>query len=1017
MRLLKTLLRKLKGVPLLIAIAILIYLLLNIIHFSWFFVSPEGFWSFFKFIGVVSAIIFFTIISVVIIAFLLGFVSSSFSNFPHNFNRKSIFQFLGIIAIFLILIPINYFQGTGFSFYFYNKMADKYSYVKQSEKLYALGAFKNALAEAKNNYDKEYKIINVNKFFFITNYYVNTNYFKQEKLNTQYSALINYADCLKESGIDLNRAEELFISAIDLSNQFITQDKGYEIYPLIGLAEINFARGKYFEAESYNDSLLKIINSRTIGEEDISYIIENQLISAFFYAKVGDFNKSDIIFSQCIKKYESSDLSKKSSDYLTLLLESAKSKMNSGDLDAAGDLLIKAQPIALDKDEREIYLDFLHLKTIYCLNAGTAGKLDLINKSWWQQFVGFFQSDEPLNITFLKEGEKCLIEYCEEIRSRHGEDHYTYASSLRDMASFYSQIGRYDVAKDLYTESLNLIEGKKNDNVDLFYRLLFQSSINDFYAKDYSKLSGNFKQIEDNLFSKLTATFLFLTEEERESFVVNIDKQIRIINATYVNLNEPNISSKIYNNIVAVKGIALYTNNYFRELLLKGDSKNEFNSLMKSREILEQQKKYLQDPKLIEEENNNRIKAKKLLDKLVSQPNFKNFEPQAITWKIIQDSLKDGQIAIEIFNTPSKPYLRDSTKYYALLVGKNYSEPKLVELFDEKELSLILDISGSTKARIESIYVKNQSKLYSCVWKPLEPYLVNSKEVILSVSGILNSVSFASLLSNSEYNYRLVGSTRQIAASRTVNRATQQEAVLFGDIDYSNNGDLSNANYDSVNRQYKYSNLKYAKKELEDIETLLREQNFKTRIFKGKSASKYSFKELNGKDFNILHVASHGSYIADGELWRTPELKKLEDIDVKVDLNPLNRCTLILSGGNSKMKSANVADIKLTALEISKFDLSKLDLVVLSACETGLGEIHGSEGVFGFYRAFKMAGANSTIISLWQVPDESTSKLMVLFYKNYLAGQNKVLALKSAQLELQKSYASPYYWAGFILMD
>ena len=95
------------------------------------------------------------------------------------------------------------------------------------------------------------------------------------------------------------------------------------------------------------------------------------------------------------------------------------------------------------------------------------------------------------------------------------------------------------------------------------------------------------------------------------------------------------------------------------------------------------------------------------------------------------------------------------------------------------------------------------------------------------------------------------------------------------------------------------------------------------------------------------------------------------------------------------------------------------ELVVLSACETGLGTVNNSEGVFGLQRAFKLAGAQTLIMSLWEVADEATSILMENFYKNWLSGMSKQEALKKAQRSLRADpqHAAPVYWAAFVVMD
>ncbi len=131
--------------------------------------------------------------------------------------------------------------------------------------------------------------------------------------------------------------------------------------------------------------------------------------------------------------------------------------------------------------------------------------------------------------------------------------------------------------------------------------------------------------------------------------------------------------------------------------------------------------------------------------------------------------------------------------------------------------------------------------------------------------------------------------------------------------------------------------------------------------------------------------------------------------------NPLLRSGLILSGGNSTWKGKTIPgseDGILTTQEIYEMNLSNTDLVVLSACETGLGDINNSEGVFGLQRAFKLAGVNTIIMSLWKVPDQQTSMLMQSFYKHWLNGMNKHDAFRAAQKEVREIYPGAYYWAG-----
>ena len=106
----------------------------------------------------------------------------------------------------------------------------------------------------------------------------------------------------------------------------------------------------------------------------------------------------------------------------------------------------------------------------------------------------------------------------------------------------------------------------------------------------------------------------------------------------------------------------------------------------------------------------------------------------------------------------------------------------------------------------------------------------------------------------------------------------------------------------------------------------------------------------------------------------------------------------------------------LTALEASGLDLGGTRLVVLSACETGVGAVRNGEGVYGLRRALVMAGAESQVMSLWKVDDEATRELMVAYYKRLLAGEGRSEALRQVQLEMlaSKERSHPFYWAAFI---
>lgn len=174
----------------------------------------------------------------------------------------------------------------------------------------------------------------------------------------------------------------------------------------------------------------------------------------------------------------------------------------------------------------------------------------------------------------------------------------------------------------------------------------------------------------------------------------------------------------------------------------------------------------------------------------------------------------------------------------------------------------------------------------------------------------------------------------------------------------------------------------------------------------------------------ILHLATHGFFLEDQKHDPNQEQRGLglaggmDRLSGPLPENPLLRSGLALAGANTWLRGGvppeEAEDGLLTAEDVSGLDLLATELVVLSACETGLGEVRTGEGVFGLQRAFTLAGAKTLVMSLWSVPDDATRELMEDFYKRILAGEGRADSLRNAQLALRTKYPDPFYWGAFI---
>jgi CHAT domain-containing protein len=191
-------------------------------------------------------------------------------------------------------------------------------------------------------------------------------------------------------------------------------------------------------------------------------------------------------------------------------------------------------------------------------------------------------------------------------------------------------------------------------------------------------------------------------------------------------------------------------------------------------------------------------------------------------------------------------------------------------------------------------------------------------------------------------------------------------------------------------------------------------------------AMEESFASLSGPlSPSLIHLSTHGFYFPDtlaNENRKNITYTSGGDIQFRYSGDPLLRSGLLMTGANLTWKGLpgpdGMEDGILTAREVSNMNLMNTQLVVLSACQTGLGDVNGSEGVEGLQRGFKMAGAKYILMSLWKVPDNETTGFMVAFYDSWLSGKNFRDAFHVAQVAMKTKYpGEPFKWAGFVLVE
>ena len=389
-------------------------------------------------------------------------------------------------------------------------------------------------------------------------------------------------------------------------------------------------------------------------------------------------------------------------------------------------------------------------------------------------------------------------------------------------------------------------------------------------------------------------------------------------------------------------------------------------------------------------------------------------------WTDIRNSLKDNEIAVEFFCYVKNchAWINDTTcnHYIALLIDKKSTNPVIVDLFDEKDLLNVYNYQP------KSYVSKDGVSLYNLLWKKLSPYLDDKKKVYFSPMGSLCLINIEALQDENgipacqKYALRRLSSTKQILDSDKSN--DQYEIALFGGIDYTGSKEHLVFNLDNLNTRGNWAYLSGTKREIDNIfKECSTFSHTHTISYIGSNATEESFKNIALTKTDIIHIASHGFYIPEEKRENIPyyqsELTKLLN-------DNLFYSGLVFAGGqkswNESKFQLEANDGLLTAYEISKMNLSNVDMVVLSACETGRGD-RSYDGIIGLQRAFKMAGVKTLIMSLWKVDDAATSFMMETFYKEYLSTGSKHKAFKSAQSKVKEKYENPYYWASFIMLD
>jgi CHAT domain-containing protein len=357
--------------------------------------------------------------------------------------------------------------------------------------------------------------------------------------------------------------------------------------------------------------------------------------------------------------------------------------------------------------------------------------------------------------------------------------------------------------------------------------------------------------------------------------------------------------------------------------------------------------------------------------------------------------------------------------------------------------------SGGSEMALEAAYHRHAQALYNQLLAPLRPAIDSASTLFLVPDGCLHAVPFAALVDDRDRylieSYRLAylssgrdlfrpaataqGRGTVIVADPELKLSVARRLELLPPTLTQQDPATALAVRGPAGRDSRggYDPLPHARKEREDIETALKSSIWgPTEAFVGEDALEERLKAVRSP--RLLHLATHGFFHEKPEPGNPVAAAGASgEARLRAADNPLLRSGLVLAGAGARRdkvpEGVRLEDGWLTAEEVALLDLRGTDLVVLSACESGRGDVRSGEGVYGLRRAFFYAGARTLVATLFKVPDEETRPQMKAFYQKLAAGQGKLEALHQAQLEAlrgrraqNQGVSHPFYWASFLLI-
>ncbi len=880
----------------------------------------------------------------------------------------------------------------------------------------------------------------------------------------------HYANCMNNIGGcyymmgDLDEAIAYFAKALVIRKDVLGEHHADYAASLNNIGACHWNLGQYDEALNYLTEALEI-RREVLGDTHPDYAMTLNNLGLCCWDK-GDYGNGIDYLTQALD-IRRKILGDNHPDYAASLYNLGGAFYDLGDYERAISYYSEGQAIYID-----CYGDQHPYSALGYLDIGNCyAQLDRLNQAivFFEKALGVYEAifgeNSPdyakalqnLGLCYadLGDNDKALsyLSKAREIRKEElGEHHPEYAASLQNLGYFYRILEDDEKGIMYASEAMRIYRDALGERHPEYANCLSSIGLSYLRTGDRDSSSTYLRSFYGICSDIVLDAFTYLPQNQRSMYWDNYSFQysINLPVATHFLSGDKEFMRTAYNGVLFSKGLLLNTETELRRLILEsGDEEalSLYDRLLEERQWLDELYKIpvSERPMPVDSLENLCESLEKELQ--LKSRDFGDYTKNlTVTWKDVQAALGKHDIAIEFLEIP---VAEDTTVYGALTLKQGYDAPHFIELFDLKDLEA-LRAKYAGRPHSEGLVMEDRS-LYDMVWKPLEGELKGTKNVFFGPSGELYHIAIEYAAGGKrpvirKKNIYRLSSTRQLAVERGV--AERSRSAVFGGLKYGASEEVLLADsrkytqrslpedvffhIDSLDIRGAGGGLMVAdlpgtETEALEIDALLRKEGLDNTLRMGEEGTEAAFKDLSGRRENIIHIATHGFYWNGHQASRINERlgRSLDDGAGRLQEDAsMTRSGLLFTGANNTLRGREnkegVDDGILTAKEIAQMDLRGTDLLVLSACQTGLGEVSG-EGVFGLQRGFKKAGVNTILMSLWEVDDEATSLLMTSFYKALAKGLSKADALKAAQKAVKnykaKDFSSPYYWAAFILLD